>query len=81
MHVILITLIITLVMVLLCIAGLAVKTIAGHGEMRRQCAGIDPYTGRHGECACGKQNNTPCLKRASHPYQTLAVNETLMQEL
>lgn len=81
MRIIVLTLVITMVLLLTCIAALAVKTIAGRGVLRRQCAGIDPYSGQRSGCACSELHKSACRQRDSKPYQPLAVNETLMEEI
>ena len=81
MNAIIVTLAITLALVLIGMAGMAVKTILGHGAMRRHCAGIDPYSGKHNGCACNIQTKDACHQSNNHPYQPLTVNDALMEEI
>ena len=66
---------------LLCLAGLGVKTLLHRGELKRHCAGMDPYSGERTGCVCAKQHSEMCSDRQRHPYQPLDVNENLMREL
>ena len=69
-----------LAIVVLCLAGLGIKIlIQRHGEFKRHCSSMDPYTGKGGGCVCTK--GVTCANRTKHPYQPLEVNDELMEEL
>lgn len=80
MNTVIVVIVIVLVLVLLCIAGLGIKILLKpHGEFKRHCSSMDPYTGKGGGCVCG--NKKICDNRTKHPYQPLEVNDDLMKEL
>lgn len=79
MSTILIALAAALVAVALMMAGLGIKTLVKkHGEFKRHCSSMDPYTGEGAGCVCGKAMNAGCRNKAHTP---LEVNEELMKEL
>ncbi len=64
------------------LAGLGIKTLVRrNGELKRPCAGMDPYSGKRHGCICASQQSAVCNERKSHPYQPLDVNENLMEEI
>ena len=70
------------IIMVLCIAGLGIKTLVRrNGELKRHCAGMDPYSGKRNGCICASQQSTLCNERKAHPYQPLDVNENLMEEV
>ncbi len=77
MQSLLIVLIITFVAVVLLLAGLGIKMLLRrHGEFKRPCSNIDPYTGKGG-CQCSATHRNHCHR----PYQPLEVSDELMKEL
>lgn len=71
---------ISISVVLLCFAGLGIKTLLmKNGEFKRHCAGVDPYTGERNGCSC-QIAETHCKSRERHPYQPLDINENLLNE-
>lgn len=82
MKTVIIVVVIAIAAVVLCIAGLGIKILLKpHGEFKRHCSSMDPYTGEGGGCVCAKATNTVCKNRQAHPYQPLDVNDELMNEL
>ncbi|MCH3924741.1 MAG: hypothetical protein LKE30_07480 [Bacteroidales bacterium] len=72
--------IVTAVVLALCLLGLAVKIILKkHGEFKRQCSSIDPYTGERMNCMCGKTNvlDSSCEQKT---HTILEVDQTLLKE-
>lgn len=82
-------LIASLVAVALMMVGLGIKIIVKkHGEFKRHCTSMDPYTGERGGCVCGKladqtTKGNKTAKSCSHqrPYNPLDVNDQLLDEL
>ncbi len=80
MSTILITLALALTLVALMFIGLGVKMIfKKHGEFKRHCSSMDPYTGKGGGCVCAKAANVKC--KNAEKYSPLEVNKNLMEEL
>lgn len=72
----------TVLIIVLCLAGLGIKTLVRkNGELKRHCSGMDPYSGKRNGCACASQHSSTCIERKHHPYQPLDVNENLMEEI
>ncbi len=79
MKTVLITLVCAFSAVALLMVGLGVKILfKKHGEFKRHCSSMDPYTGERGGCVCGKTANVKCKKKT---YDPLEVNEELRSEL
>lgn len=84
-----ITLLATIGAVALMMAGLGIKIlIKKHGEFKRHCSSMDPYTGERPGCVCAgkldrgngnrrKDAGDNCKKH----YHPLEVNEALMDEV
>ena len=67
------------VAVALMMAGLGVKMLfRKHGEFKRHCSSIDPYTGKSSGCICGHAANARCQPQSHTP---LEVNQELLNEL
>ena len=80
MNTFLLTLLLALEVVALLMAGLGVKMIfKKHGEFKRHCSGMDPYTGKSAGCVCGKAANVKCKNQER--YSPLEVNDNLMDEV
>lgn len=83
----LLLLIASLVAVSLMMLGLGIKILVKkHGEFKRHCSSMDPYTGERGGCVCGKlgdkklhKGDKPCAHQQA--YNPLEVNDQLMDEL
>ena len=74
-----ITLLFALAVVTLMMLGLGVKMLfRKHGEFKRHCSSMDPYTGRSAGCVCHRAANVKC-KEEGH-YSPLEVNENLLSE-
>ena len=72
-----ITLLFALAVVALMMLGLGVKMLfRKHGEFKRHCSSMDPYTGRSAGCVCHRAANVKC-KEEGH-YSPLEVNENLL---
>lgn len=75
-----VTLICAVCIVGLLMAGLGVKMIfKKHGEFKRHCSSMDPYTGKGGGCVCSKAANAKC--KNGEKYSPLEVNDNLMKEI
>ncbi len=75
-------LLLSLIIVLICFAGLGIKILLKrNGEFKRHCAGHDPYTGKSNGCVCASASKSRCKTRQGHPYQPLDVNEELLNEI
>jgi len=75
----LITLLCAVGVVALMMLGLGIKMVVlKHGEFKRHCSGMDPYTGQHAGCVCGRAANVKCKERER--YSPLEVNENLLSE-
>ena len=81
MNTLILVFILTLGIVLLCLAGLGIKTLVHRGELKRHCAGMDPYSGKRTGCVCAERFDGNCSDRKRHPYQPLDVNDNLMKEI
>lgn len=80
MSTILITILLALALVALMFAGLGIKMFfQKHGEFKRHCSSMDPYTGKGGGCVCAKAANAKC--KNAEKYTPLEVNDNLMKEL
>ncbi|MCQ2273337.1 MAG: hypothetical protein MJZ86_00925 [Bacteroidales bacterium] len=80
MSTIIVTLLLALALVALMFAGLGVKMIfKKHGEFKRHCSSMDPYTGKGGGCVCAKASNIKC--KNAEKYSPLEVNNNLMKEI
>lgn len=76
----LIILLCTAVVVALMLLGLGVKMLfKKHGEFKRHCSSMDPYTGKGSGCVCGKAANAKC--KNTERYSPLEVNAELMNEI
>ena len=76
---IVIVLVASFVIVLVGFAGLGVKILMRkHGEFKRHCSSMDPYTGKSAGCACAAKRRCDNDKHA--PYQPLEVNKELLNE-
>ncbi len=74
------TLLLALVLVALMFMGLGVKMFfKKHGEFKRHCSSMDPYTGKGGGCVCAKASSTKC--KNAEKYSPLEVNKNLMEEI
>lgn len=63
----------------LAFAGLGIKILVRkHGEFKRHCSNMDPYTGKSEGCGCAARNI--CTEKNRH-YNPLEVNKELMEEL
>ena len=59
--------------------GLGVKMLfKKHGEFKRHCSSMDPYTGKAAGCVCGKAVGDKC--KGGKRYSPLEVNEELLRE-
>ncbi len=75
----LITLLFAVAVVALMMLGLGIKMLVRkHGEFKRHCSGMDPYTGQSAGCVCRKATNAKCKENAR--YSPLEVNDNLMSE-
>lgn len=80
MSTILFTLLFAVAIVALLILGLGVKMLfLKHGEFKRHCSSMDPYTGKGGGCVCAKSSNVKC--KNAEKYSPLEVNNNLMNEM
>lgn len=80
MPIVLTTLLLALALVALMFLGLGVKMIfKKHGEFKRHCSSMDPYTGKGGGCVCAKAANVKC--KNAEKYSPLEVNNNLMDEI
>lgn len=80
MSTILFTLLFAVAIVALLILGLGVKMLfLKHGEFKRHCSSMDPYTGKGGGCICAKASNVKC--KNAEKYSPLEVNNNLMNEM
>ncbi len=80
MPIVLTTLLFALALVALMFLGLGVKMIfKKHGEFKRHCSSMDPYTGKGGGCVCAKATNVKC--KNAEKYSPLEVNSNLMDEI
>jgi len=58
--------------------GLGVKVLfRKHGEFKRHCSSMDPYTGEKGGCVCGRAAKAHCDKEGG--YSPLEVNENMLR--
>ena len=74
------TLVFALAVIVLMMLGLGIKMVVKkHGEFKRHCSSMDPYTGEGRGCVCGKVAQAQC-HNADH-YSPLEVNDKLMEEL
>lgn len=54
-------LLITVILVAIALAGIAVKMfVLKGGEFKKQCSSVDPYTGRKLGCSCGGDGSGTC---------------------
>ena len=80
------TLLFALGIVALMMLGLGVKMIfRKHGEFKRHCSGMDPYTGESAGCICRKaatkgQGSAKIKCKESERYSPLEVKENLLSE-
>ena len=80
MSVLLYTLLSALAVVALMMLGLCIKMICKkHGEFKRHCSSMDPYTGEGSGCVCGKATELRCHK--TERYSPMEVNDHLLEEL
>ncbi len=77
--ILLITLLCALVIVAAMMLGLGIKMLlTKHGEFKRHCSSMDPYTGQSAGCICAKSPKVHCKEKER--YSPLEVNENLMEE-
>lgn len=73
------TLLCAVIIIALLIVGLGVKMIfKKHGEFKRHCSSVDPYTGERSGCVCGKSVADKC--KGTPQYHPLEVNKELLDE-
>ena len=62
--------IITIVLLGLAIAGIAIKMfVKKGGEFQKSCGSIDPDTGKRTTCTCGKENSDEtCENKHKHSH-------------
>ena len=78
--ILLITLLCALVIVAAMMLGLGIKMLlTKHGEFKRHCSSMDPYTGQGAGCVCAKAANAKC--KNAERYSPLEVNDNLMKEI
>ena len=78
--VLLYTLLCAFAAIALLMLGLGIKMIfKKHGEFKRHCSSMDPYTGEGGGCVCGKAMTKRCSQ--ADKYTPLEVNDHLMDEI
>jgi hypothetical protein len=76
---IVITILCAVAVVALMMLGLGIKMfVRKHGEFKRHCSGMDPYTGESAGCVCHKAANVKC--KEEDRYSPLEVNENLLSE-
>lgn len=52
-------LLITVILVAIALAGIAIKMfVLKGGEFKKQCSSVDPYTGKKLGCSCGEGSGT-----------------------
>lgn len=62
-------LLITIVLVGIAIAGIAVKMFFKKGgEFQKSCGSVDPYSGQRVACTCGKPEEERCENKHSHSH-------------
>ena len=77
MNTFLITLLLALAFFALIMLGLGIKMVVKkHGEFKRHCSSMDPYTGKDSGCVCGKAAQKQCGK--AERYSPLEVNENML---
>ena len=60
-------LIISVVLIGLAIAGIAIKMfVKKGGEFQKSCGSIDPETGKRTACTCGKEEGGTCKNKHAH---------------
>lgn len=60
-------LIITIVLLGLAIAGIAIKMfLKKGGEFQKSCGSVDPETGQRTACSCGKSSAEMCQNKHKH---------------
>ena len=80
MKILLFPLVSALAVVAIMMLGLGVKMLfKKHGEFKRHCSSMDPYTGESGGCVCGKAMAKRCSN--ADRYSPLEVNDHLMDEI
>lgn len=84
-----VTLLAALGAVALMMVGLGIKILVRkHGEFKRHCSSMDPYTGERPGCVCGIKETKGKLKErvgegqnsCKNRFHPLEVNEALMDE-
>ena len=74
---IVIVLVASFAIMLIAFAGLGVKMLVSkHGEFKRHCSSMDPYTGKSAGCTCAAKK----ICDNNKPYQPLEVNNELLNE-
>ena len=67
-------LIITIVILGLGIAGIAIKMfVKKDGEFQKSCGSVDPGTGQRTSCSCGKSTDEMCHNK--HKFQDVEFEE------
>ena len=80
MNVMVYTLICALAVIALMMLGLGIKMVCKkHGEFKRHCSSMDPYTGEGSGCVCGRAKSVHCSK--TKVYSPLEVNDKMLGEL
>ena len=60
-------LIITIILVGLAIAAIAIKMfVKKDGEFKKSCSSVDPDTGQRFGCSCGKSGDEACENKYAH---------------
>jgi hypothetical protein len=60
-------LIITIILVGLAIAAIAIKMfVKKDGEFKKSCSSVDPDTGQRIGCSCGKSSDETCENKYAH---------------
>ncbi|MBQ9312914.1 MAG: hypothetical protein IJ213_07720 [Bacteroidales bacterium] len=80
MNTLLATFIISIVLLIICLAFIGVKMIfKKNGEFKKQCSSIDPYTGERIGCMCGHSNvlTSDCPNKK---HSVLEVDKDLLKE-
>jgi hypothetical protein len=62
-------LLITIVLLGLAIAGIAIKMfVKKGGEFQKSCGSVDPDTGQRTTCSCGKKSDETCENKHKHSH-------------
>lgn len=67
-------LLVTIVLLGIAIAGIAIKMFVKRGgEFQKSCGSVDPDTGQRTTCSCGKSSDEMCKNK--HKYQDVEFEE------